>query len=156
MLEHLHCVRFIEILFVHILIQFTLYSNISIIDFIVVLYFYSWFCVVSLYQIIFVVNSTGYRELYGDNPLKLIKKQMETKRTAIRIKGRVKFNLPPQKIAKPNPPPKIDKNRKEQRQTDPLFINQSLRQRNDYIEMRRNYLNQSSFDISHGQNNSRF
>lgn len=35
-------------------------------------------------------------------------------------------------------------------------LNQSLRLRNDYVEMRRNYLNQQTFDIGHGQHNSRF
>lgn len=154
--EHLHCVRFIEIdvsLLVHLK-----KPNFSMLDFIAVLYFYLWFCVVSLYQIIFVVNSTSYREQYGDNPLKAIAKQIVTKRTAIRNKLRIKFNLPPKNLAKPNPLPKTNKNQRKTKQKpkqairDP-FVNQSLRQRNDYIEMRRNYLNQWNFDISHGQYN---
>lgn len=123
--------------------RFTPFSSISS-----VFLGYLWSCVVSLFQIINVVHSSGYRGLHGDNPLK------PASNKPTENVGKVKLH----------PSTKIHKdagNSKPSANSDtnipyPGGFNQSLRLKNDYIEMRRNYLKQHSFDIAHGHSNSRF
>lgn len=128
-------------------------------SFLSVLYFYLWFCVVNLFQIIFVVNSDGHghRGNYRDNLLKALKTQVTNKlRTVSKIRGKVKFSLPPQYMRKLKPSTKTENSRTKLTETNSQWVNKSLRQRNDYINMQTGYFNQSRFNISHGQHNLRF
>lgn len=114
---------------------------------------YLWACVLSYFQIIFIVNSSKYRTLYGENPLTAEPKPVLNEPPDV-VKNhveRVKF-YPFQQFKeaeKPAPMPQIEKS-PAKRKDHPFGINQSERLRNDYIEMRRNYLNQASF--GQGQN----
>lgn len=108
---------------------------------------YLWACVVSLFQVIIVVNSSDYRTLYGDDPLKIPSKQAANERAKkVKIEN-VKFY----------PSPDFHKNTdrakvmaKLNRYTNKSYgANQPQRVQNEYIEMRRKYLNQS--DYGHGQ-----
>lgn len=116
---------------------------------------YFWVCVVSYFQVIFIVNSSKYRRLYGENPLSSAptteaKPITNEPFTVTKPVERVRF-YPLQQFKdaeKPAPTPKIEQP-KDKRNDHPFGINQSERLRNDYIEMRRNYLNQNSF--GHGQ-----
>lgn len=122
---------------------------------------YLWFCVVSLFQIIFVVNSSDYRARFGKNPLKTrpnpsTQKPPPIEKSAkkLRFSSSVELN---DKSIHFEPAAKV---KKWQQQTQMLALNQSRRLRNDYIEMRHNYLNQPHFDIArehgNGQIHSRF
>lgn len=109
---------------------------------------YLWACVVSLFQIIIVVNSPDYQTMYGVDPLKspikpAAKKQM--RRTTVE---KVKF-YPSPDFHKTSDRAKViaQLNNYSDRS---IGANQSQRIQNDYIEMRRNYLNQANYDYGHG------
>lgn len=109
---------------------------------------YLWSCVVSLFQIIFVVNSGGYRGIYGSNPLKPPPKPMRNKPSNVE---KVKFFSSPTNVEKLKSSPESKNHRPY-----PTGLNNSQRLKDDYLEMRRKYLKKSGFDIGHGQTNSRF
>lgn len=111
---------------------------------------YLWACVVSLFQIIFIVNSKEYRALYGDNPLRMPPKLLNKPPKTAKIE-RVKFFPSPnfnKESDKLKLSPKIDKYDRH-----PFGIAQSQRIQNEYNEIRRNYLSQSHY-YGHGMMNS--
>lgn len=107
---------------------------------------YLWACVVSLFQVIIVVNSPDYRTLYGDDPSKSQPKPLANKRAKKAKVENVKF-YPSQDFHKNTDQAKVMAkfNRYNNKSFDAY---QPQRVRNEYIEMRRNYLNQS--DYGHG------
>lgn len=108
---------------------------------------YLWACVVSLFQIIIVVNSPDYQAMYGVDPLKSTIKPAAKKQTRRITVEKVKFRPSPdfhRTTDRGTAIAKLD------RYND--SVNQSQRIQNDYIEMQRNYLNQANYDYGHGIN----
>lgn len=104
--------------------------------------FYFWACVLSLFQIIFIVNSSEYQTLYGENPLKAPTKSIPISSKTAKVE-KVKFFPSPnfnKGADKLKASPVIDKYDQH-----PFAIGQSRRIQNEYNDMRRNYLNQSHF-----------
>lgn len=109
---------------------------------------YLWACVVSLFHIIFIVKSKKYRSVYGDNPLQVALKPILNKSSRKAKVERVKFYPSPnfnKEADKLKSSPKLS-----QSAAGPYGMGQSRRIRNEYIEMRHNYLNK--FNVGHGQN----
>lgn len=107
---------------------------------------YLWACAVSLFQIIIVVNSPDYQTMYGVDPLKPAAKK-QTRRTTVE---KVKF-YPSPDFHKTTDRAKVMAKLNSYNDRS-LGANQSQRIQNDYIEVRRNYLNQANYDYGHGIN----
>lgn len=96
--------------------------------FVLVFLGYMWACVLSLFQIIFVVNSPKYRSLYGDDPI-------HANRNGIPIKNSIKK-------VKFYPSPDFAHDA-AQKQTNLIHLdhasNQTERARNEYNELKSNF-----------------
>ncbi|XP_031635564.1 uncharacterized protein LOC116348645 [Contarinia nasturtii] len=112
--------------------------------FVILLLGYLWACVLSLFQVIFIVKSEKYRSVYGDDPLhplqaaNAIKSMKNTKVERVKI-----FPSPNFKDTE-----KLKSLTKSNNCDHPFAISRSQRIRNEYMEMRRNYLNETS--LGHG------
>ena len=105
---------------------------------------YLWGCVVSLFHAIFIVKSAKYRAVFGDDPLISPPKSILSGSNRPAKVERVKFY----------PSPNFDKEADKLKPTPPILdtpagqhpfgIRESRRIKNDYIEVRRNYLNDMS------------
>lgn len=107
---------------------------------------YLWACVLSLFQVIFIVRSEKYRSVYGNDPLQPKPKSSAMKSTKKSKVERVKF------FPSPNFNNDTDKlkssSKANKRDEHPFTISRSQRIQNEYVEMRRSYLDEPS--VGHG------